>query len=100
MKRSIRVRVDLVVDVDDDGSGIPHVFFEPTPILSSVAKLLVPGAVYLHPGGLLEIRLTRDSLIEVRRAERAKSMRRAGGESTAASPLTSVESTSSSGAEL
>ena len=70
MKRSIRVRMNFVVDIDDAGSGIPRPFqFNVT--LARVAKAVFPEAVYLHPGGRFDVGLTRESINELRRARRA-----------------------------
>ncbi len=60
MKRSIRVKMDFVVDVDDNGLGLPRPL-RLGEAIAQAAKAVVPGCTYLHPGGKISIGLVRAS---------------------------------------
>lgn len=66
MKRSIRVRMNFVVDVEEGKEGIPCAL-QLNEALERAAKAVIPQATYLHPGGRVEIGLTRESVTALRR---------------------------------
>lgn len=72
MRRSIRVKLDFVVELDDDGYGLPSVG-DPGDALAKVAEIVVPGAALLMPGGRISVGLTRESSIAIRQVRKAAS---------------------------
>ncbi len=70
MKREVRVRVDFIVELDDDGMTLPSIGDDPAGTLARVAELIVPGAAALAPGGKISVGFTRASSREVRRLAR------------------------------
>lgn len=67
MKRDVRIKIDFVVEVDDDRMGVPVFNAD----LVRVAEAIVPSATFVHPGGKIAASLTRASSALVRRASRA-----------------------------
>jgi len=67
MRRQIRVQIDLVAVVDDDQDGVPFVA-DATDVLWDVARAVLPNATGMAPGGRLSVGLTRESLVQARRA--------------------------------
>lgn len=62
--------MNFVVDVEDEGEGVPRAF-QLNEALMQAAKAMIPEATYLHPGGHIEIGLTRESVTALRRARKA-----------------------------
>lgn len=69
MRRAIRVKLDFVVEVEDDGCGVPFVG-DVGDAIASVAKIVVPSAALVRPGGRLYLGLTRESFVAARRITR------------------------------
>lgn len=65
--REVRVKIDLVVEVE--GPSLPTVR-DVGSAIADVARVIVPSAVSVRPGGKLSIGLTRASSIAARRASR------------------------------
>lgn len=70
MRRQIRVKIDLVAEVDDDRDGIPWVG-DVDGVLSRVAGAVLPRATGVLPGGRLSMGLTPASITAARRARGA-----------------------------
>lgn len=72
MKRQVRIKIDFVVEIDDDGVGLPVLPIGDTGrALGQIAQIVAPGAAALVPGGRISAGLTRESSIEIRRMRRA-----------------------------
>jgi hypothetical protein len=69
MRRSVRVQMNFVVDIDDDGQGIP--WFDAGDTLERVTKAILPQAERIRPGGRVSMGLTRESMGELRKARKA-----------------------------
>ena len=69
MRRAVRVKLDFVVEVDDDGCGVPFVG-DVTGTIAQIARIVVPTATALQDGGRLQIGLTRASSLAARRVIR------------------------------
>lgn len=70
MKRDIRLKLDFVVQIDDDGVALPHVS-DPGDVIDAVAKLIAPEGV-VQKGGKLSVGFTRVSSAEIRRLDKQK----------------------------
>lgn len=70
MRRQIRLQANFVVEIDDDRDGIPFVG-DVDAVLERIARVALPGATRILPGGRLEVGLTRASLVEARRRWRS-----------------------------
>lgn len=62
--------MNFVVDIESPGEGIPRPF-QLNEALVQAMKVMIPEATYLHPGGRVEIGLTRESITALRRARKA-----------------------------
>jgi hypothetical protein len=69
MKRTIRVKIEYLAEVDDDGLGIPHI--ELGSILQ-IAQLATPNANYVEQSGKFAAALTRESSFAARRLAKEK----------------------------
>ncbi len=65
MKRTVRIKMDFVVEIDDPGEGLPK-HGPPLDILT-VAAQAFPGVTAIMPGGRVELGLTRESSLTARR---------------------------------
>jgi hypothetical protein len=74
VRRAVRIRLDFIVELDDDGITLPPIE-NPGSLLAHVAELVVPNAAKLTPGGRVSAGFTRESSREVRRLARAASRR-------------------------
>lgn len=68
MKRTVRIKLDYVVEIDDDRDGIP--LTDPLDLICRGAQT-IPGVQQVLPGAKHTIGLTRESWNEVRRARKA-----------------------------
>jgi len=76
VRRAVRVKLDFVVEVDDDGCGVPFIG-DVTGTIAQIARIVVPTATALQDGGRLQIGLTRASSLAARRVIRRASAGRA-----------------------
>lgn len=67
MKRQVRVQVEFVATLDDDGLDVP-IIEDVNGKIASIAALLVPTALSNPTNHKLKIGFTRESSVAVRRA--------------------------------
>lgn len=74
MKRTVRVKIDFVVEVDGDRDGIPAVLdaSETNGALAEIASLVVREPAVLVPGGKISVGLTREASNAARRLRKAQ----------------------------
>ncbi len=72
MKRTVRIKLDYYVTIDDDRDGIPFVKDgDITNLIIDGLKVIVPNG-YVHGGAKIDMSLTRESMKEARRQRREK----------------------------
>lgn len=71
MNRKIRVKVEFVLELHDEGEGLPRVP-DPGVLLAEIAAKIAPGPATLEPGGRVSVGLTRESSVAFRRLRRAR----------------------------
>lgn len=69
MKRTARVKIEYVVEMDDEGMGTPHVNVE---AISEITRMITPEAAYVPQTGRASVSFTRESSFAVRRAAKEK----------------------------
>ena len=70
MQRDIRVKLDFVVRLSDEGRSIPTVP-DPDGVVQAVATLVAPEGV-LQPHGKLSLGFTRESSAAIRREDKRR----------------------------
>jgi hypothetical protein len=73
MNRKIRVKIELVIELQDEGEGLPSIS-STNEILADVATRIAPGPASLEPGGKISVGFTRASSAEIRRLQRTRSL--------------------------
>lgn len=67
MRRTVRIKLDYLVTIDDDRDGIPFVKGDDVnKLIIDGLKAIVPDG-YLHGGAKIDLSLTRESMAEARR---------------------------------
>lgn len=75
MNRKIRVKMEFVIELQDEGEGLPSVA-NPGDLLAEAAAKIAPGPAALEPGGQISVGFTRESSVEIRRLHRARQLER------------------------
>ena len=70
MKRTVRIKLDFEIVLDDDRDTLPFVKDPCDVILHGVKS--IPGLVEIKPGAKYDIGFTRESWTEIRRRDRIR----------------------------
>lgn len=70
VKRTIRIKLQFEIIIDDPQEGLPYIASPNELILSGVKK--IPGLIEIKPGAKLDMGLDRESWNELRRRDRVR----------------------------